>query len=435
MGPVLRTTRWRWDVSAVGLCLVAACGGPSSALKLAMAPGQTPDFGLVPTNASASRNCVVSNIGDGPAKVGKISFREGTSVDFSVQSDGCAFDARHGLPAGATCSFTVAFSPSAEGPAIATVVLAGTDGDMPSLDFKGSGAPPMPITEYPIPTANAGPLAIGPGSDGALWFAENGARQIGRITTAGAFTEYPLQIANVGLIAVAPDPNGALWFVDGNIDQVVQVSVDGKITAHATPTLNDLKGIALGPDNSLWISAYGGTIGRMSTAGVVTATFAIPTLDAGAGPIAAGPARTLWFTEYHTERIARVDLDGSITEFTMPAAAADPVAITAGPDGRVWFVDSGAIGAITPLGVVSMTVAPDAGGAESTIAAGPDGALWFTEPNSNRIGRISTSGEVLELRLPTPGAFPTSLAVGADGAIWFTESFANQVGRVAPNAL
>jgi streptogramin lyase len=41
------------------------------------------------------------------------------------------------------------------------------------------------ITEFPTPTANSGPTGITTGPDGALWFTEGGANQIGRITTAG----------------------------------------------------------------------------------------------------------------------------------------------------------------------------------------------------------------------------------------------------------
>jgi len=40
------------------------------------------------------------------------------------------------------------------------------------------------ITEYDIPTANSGPIAITTGPDGNLWFTENNAGAIGKITTA-----------------------------------------------------------------------------------------------------------------------------------------------------------------------------------------------------------------------------------------------------------
>jgi hypothetical protein len=47
------------------------------------------------------------------------------------------------------------------------------------------------ITEYPIPTACAGPSGIVASPDGALWFTGSG---IGRITTSGTITEYCLML-------------------------------------------------------------------------------------------------------------------------------------------------------------------------------------------------------------------------------------------------
>src|SRR5260370_18345755 len=52
------------------------------------------------------------------------------------------------------------------------------------------------ITEFTTPTASSGPLGITTGPDGALWFTENTANKIGRITTRGATTEVPASTGN-----------------------------------------------------------------------------------------------------------------------------------------------------------------------------------------------------------------------------------------------
>jgi streptogramin lyase len=50
------------------------------------------------------------------------------------------------------------------------------------------------LTEFPIPTEHPQPYAITAGPDGALWFTENLANKIGRITTTGVVTkEYAIQ--------------------------------------------------------------------------------------------------------------------------------------------------------------------------------------------------------------------------------------------------
>jgi virginiamycin B lyase len=46
------------------------------------------------------------------------------------------------------------------------------------------------ITEFPVPGTT--PTGITVGSDGALWFTETAAGQIGRITIAGVITEFPI---------------------------------------------------------------------------------------------------------------------------------------------------------------------------------------------------------------------------------------------------
>ncbi len=46
------------------------------------------------------------------------------------------------------------------------------------------------ITEYWVPTPSSWPSGITAGPDGNLWFTENSAHTIGKITTHGAVTEY-----------------------------------------------------------------------------------------------------------------------------------------------------------------------------------------------------------------------------------------------------
>src|SRR5438128_11788033 len=46
------------------------------------------------------------------------------------------------------------------------------------------------ITEFPMPTAEGQPFDITAGPDGNLWFTEQSASRIGRITPAGVITEF-----------------------------------------------------------------------------------------------------------------------------------------------------------------------------------------------------------------------------------------------------
>ncbi len=147
-----------------------------------------------------------------------------------------------------------------------------------------SGASITAVEQYPVTTANAVPYGITAGPDGNLWFTENNANKIGRITPAGDVTEYDLP------------------------------------TAIAFPSV-----IVAGPDGNLWFTAEGGNkIGRITPAGDVT-EFAIPTAGAFPYGIAAGPDGNLWFTEIQGNKIGRITPAGVVTEFAIPTAARIPL--------------------------------------------------------------------------------------------------------------
>src|ERR1035438_6376642 len=154
------------------------------------------------------------------------------------------------------------------------------------------------ITEYSTPTPYSQPQSITAGPDGALWFMEVQAK-IGRSTVSGSITEYTLP-------STLP-------------------SFCGSAYAHSITT---------GPDGALWFICSG-YVARMTTAGVVTNTYTIPTYLAGAGYIVTGPDGALWFTENISSKIGRVTTSGSFTEYSTLALGA-PIGITTGPDGALW---------------------------------------------------------------------------------------------------
>lgn len=87
------------------------------------------------------------------------------------------------------------------------------------------------VTEYPVPTAKSSPNGITAGPDGALWFTENVAGKIGRITTAGVITEYPLSPA-YDPCCITTGPDGALWFIDhdNSTPNIGRITTSGAIT-------------------------------------------------------------------------------------------------------------------------------------------------------------------------------------------------------------
>lgn len=102
-----------------------------------------------------------------------------------------------------------------------------------------------------MPSANAYLDWIAPGPDGALWFTENTANKIGRITTAGAITEYPMPSANAGAYAIVTGPDLALWFTEQTGHGIARITTAGTITEFPVDG-GQPEGIASGPDRSLW---------------------------------------------------------------------------------------------------------------------------------------------------------------------------------------
>ena len=327
-----------------------------------------------------------------------------------------------------------------------------------------AAAAPAIITEFDASSTsgfNAGtvPLNIILGPDGNLWFTDQGStRAIGRLEPDGGtpvVTEFSMGIvtgSNPELLTTGPagDPNQSIWFTDDALNPrdygVVPttganagVAVETAFAAGTTPV-----GIALGPDNNIWVANQLGAILQITPSGTVT-SFSTG-LNAGALPenITPGPDGNLWFTdignaENASNAIGRVTPAGVITEFTVGQApgflgGSSPLGIVAGPDGNLWFTDPGptaAIGRITPAGAITEFSQGLGNGSPAGITVGPDGNLWFTDA-IGAIGRITPSGGAVKLftqGLPS-STKPNAITAGPDGNLWFTDEFADAIGRV-----
>jgi virginiamycin B lyase len=141
------------------------------------------------------------------------------------------------------------------------------------------------ITEFPIPTAGSGPNDIAAGSDGALWFTENGVDKIGRITIGGTISEFQ-DTGDGGVWDITAGPDGALWFTNVNTTAVERINVTGSISRFPVPNAIQLQsgplGITVGPDGALWAASGIETtthqtyaVIRVDTAGTIT-TFPPP---------------------------------------------------------------------------------------------------------------------------------------------------------------
>jgi streptogramin lyase len=354
------------------------------------------------------------------------------SDDVRVDMDGL-FTFPTALVAGSPYSVRVATQPSS--PVNSCAVTSADSGVVGSSDVTnlvvtcfstGTGT----WAEFPLSSSRRhAPHSITAGPDGNLWFTEYLANLVGRITPAGLITEFVLgDLPSPSGITTGPD--GALWFAKetGSIGRIATDGTVAEFPAEYMPSA-----IATGPDANLWFTelGYGGGIGRMTPAGIVTN---FPLGDGNTYPtgIAAGPDGALWFVEHNTAKVGRMTTSGELTEFQLPGGA--PQAITAGPDGNLWFtmdVTFPWIGRITPAGSFTLFAVPFLSSPRG-IASGPDGNIWFTDYVGNNIGRITMAGAVTLFPIPTAACSPGSITAGPDGALWFTEDGAEKIGRLLP---
>jgi virginiamycin B lyase len=224
------------------------------------------------------------------------------------------------------------------------------------LDPSSSSSLPTSISSFNVTThvfaryaAGSLPVDLALGSDGNLWFTDQGTSSIGMFNpTTHAVTEYPLPNNTDAPTRITPGPNGDLFFI-------TRVGVAGTFavgeinpTTHAI-TLTDVPeaadgvpfSITAGSDGNIWMGEHAGTFST--------------------GLISFNPT-TLALTSY------AVNQQGGITS---------------GPDGNIWYdVDLGEFNLTTH--VASSYPVPGGPGGENsfrglrTIVTGPDGNVWLT---------------------------------------------------------
>ncbi len=155
------------------------------------------------------------------------------------------------------------------------------------------------FTMYAVPTADSWPLGLTLGPDGALWFTERSADQVGRMTLTGHFTEWALTPgAFPNRIVVGPDHQ--LWFTELNTSMIGRITVHGTLTE--TPITGGPVGITVGPDNRLYVALYTSSqLGRLDSRGQLSRTWDVP----GALLVAASRGR-LWVTNQFTNSVVAI---------------------------------------------------------------------------------------------------------------------------------
>lgn len=330
----------------------------------------------------------------------------------------------------------------------------------PAAPPVGNFGATLATTTWALPTGDAGLIAANQGPDfgqggivswnGALWFAEEKAAQLGRITPEGQLVELAMPASGVcGTPEYGPNQlstaEGAnLWILAGNgpLDSIacryngaanaadVAYDISGYLdyeSITATPdggawiTYDDGEGVSryrpstgqwqyfgdpayssdveatLGPDGALWFSDGSGVIKRLTEAGQQTNFPA--TGDGGYITSMTTSGGNIWYSKFSPGSwlfssregiVARMSPAGVPTPFPSPYENLIPAALIPAADGGVWFTThhGGGIGHVSPAGEYQVALMPEGQSADS-VAVGPDGNLWFTDTTLNRVGRVT----------------------------------------------
>ena len=236
---------------------------------------------------------------------------------------------------------------------------------------------------------------------------------IGRITPAGVVSHFllppeapnPMGGPAMGSspAAITAGPDGALWFTEADADQIGRITPDGVITEFALPSRGTMHahptGIVSGSDGAVWFTQpLRESLGRIDTATHGFSEFFLPPPRGGivrANTLASGSGGTLWFEDPRNQAIGRMRPGGTVDNLPLPTTGDySPWAVTAGPDDNIWFIDGrgSRVMRITPAG--SVTEFPpleglSTGGASQMTASSDGATIWFAVPDGNAIGRIT----------------------------------------------
>ncbi len=325
----------------------------------------------------------------------------------------------------------------------------GTASSLPSLSSlrpdvaqKGKGAQ---YVRFALKGAGGQGAAIVAGPDGNMWFLDEGAGALARVSMAGIVKEFSLSGSLGGSpvsLALGADKK---FYISDETTSIAVATTAGKSKSIAIPSGDNtsLDGIGAGPDGNVWFAEVN-HIGKVTPAGVIT-EYAYPTQPGTNqyGGVTAGSDGNVWFAESSQNAIGRiVPSTGTISMFQIPVSCT-PAAVVLAKDNNVWFAclaSAPQMGRITPAGVIS--VYPIGGSFEGNeteqfCARGPDGEPWCASRTDDNIFRVNTASQTVTIFTPPLPELVNvdALSAGPDGNVWIDTLGGNALDVLVTNPM
>ena len=295
----------------------------------------------------------------------------------------------------------------------------------PLVRQKGNGAQWVQFTPHTLGALYSA-MALGP--DGDVWFIDEDADRLVRISTNGSVKEFSFEsVAGGSAVSMTVGADNDFYIGDES-SSIIRVTVKGTVQAFPIPSgdATSIDGMALGSDGNVWFAEFN-HIAKITPSGKIT-EFAYPSgySTNQYGGVSAGSDGNVWFAESSNNAIGRVvPSTGKITMFPIPVSCT-PAAVVLGNDKNVWFAclaNEPLLGKITPKGKVATFAIGGAFSSNETeqfCARGPDGEPWCASGNDGTVFRINTTSHTVTTFTPPlgSGARPDAVAPGSDGNLW-----------------
>jgi len=324
------------------------------------------------------------------------------------------------------------------------------------------------ITEYPVPTPNAAPLAITIDDSGNVWFTESNASKLGMFNSVNqTFREY--KVPWVGdMWGVIVGEGGDIWFtqysgmgsvspggavVPGGYGSIVRFNpVTLNFTRFQIPSVSSFP-LRLKQDSQgrVWFTELlGGRIGVYDPNQNSLKEYPVPTNESGPADLTFDPHGNLWFTEAYASQVGEFNPQTkAFIEYPLGGNASyqsisSPVGIALDSHGIVWVADHGGNWIVRfdpqtrntvefpthfpPKEIYPISLVND-------LLIDSSGRIWFAEHGGNSIGYfVPETLTMVEFPIPTgPISATLWLSRAPNGDIWFTEWSGNNIGRIRGN--
>lgn len=295
-------------------------------------------------------------------------------------------------------------------------------------------------------------IALAAGREG-LWVALEGPAAFLHLSYKAphaVLARVDLDVPNPNLKGLAVGPDGSVWATLEAASKLVKLEANWPhaVTVFDVPQKRALPGhITAGSDGAMWFAQQGiprlGRIGSSRphdlTEMLLPGTGKLPYANRAMYGIASAPDGLLWFTRELRRELCSYR-PGALEEIRCRALALPrgtlprDVAIT--PDGRVFFTLSTLhVGVWEPATGLRVLPVPTTIGGAVALTASASGFVYVTGLREIFQIEARDPGNIEALTLPAPFFNPSALAVAPDGAVYFVDGSGVTIGRFEPRGM